>query len=143
MRFDNHKINYKIKVMKVGFPLQNETELAHDFAHSKFIGIIDLFTGSKKVIPVGADLISEKSVFDSLITNNLNEVISPFYTFMSLRIFNENKITTYKAMGKSMDENMLLYQSGKIKPFDIYSSLLTGECAKDCLGCSTDEECEQ
>jgi predicted Fe-Mo cluster-binding NifX family protein len=128
--------------MKVGFPLTNDTELAHDFAHSKFIGIIDLQTGSKKVVPVGCDLLSEKEIFETLVKSSLNEVISPFYTFMSLRIFKENNITTYKAKGKSMDDNIHLYKLGKMKPFDIYESLLTGPCAKDCLSCSPEEDCE-
>lgn len=127
--------------MKLGFPLINETELAHDFAHSHYIGIVDISTGVKKFLPIGNDLTSEKGIFDSLFQNELNHVVSPFYTFTSLRIFKENKIVTYKARGKYLEDNILLYKSGQMKPFDIYESLLTGECAKDCLGCSTDEQC--
>lgn len=129
--------------MKLGFPLKNETELAHDFSQSKILGIFDLNTGNKEFLRIKDNLTSEKEVFDSLFRNELTQVISPFYTFMSLRVFKENKIVTFKAKGNSLDDNILLFQSGKMKPFDIYESLLTGECAKDCLGCSTDEECEK
>jgi predicted Fe-Mo cluster-binding NifX family protein len=132
----------KNKDMKVGFPLMNENELANDFAHSKYIGICDVSTGLSEIMPIDDTLGNERSIFDSLLQNNLKLVISPFYSFMSLRVFKENKISTYKAKGRLVDENLLFLKSGKMKPFDIYESLLTGECARDCLGCSPEESCE-
>jgi len=128
--------------MKVGFPLINESELANDFAHSAYIGIFDTSTGKKNILPTGMDLNNEKIVFQSLFQNELNMVISPFYTFMSLRVFKENNVVTYKAKGSTVDANLQFYNSGKMKPFDIYESLLTGECAKDCLSCDPEQDCE-
>lgn len=128
--------------MKVGFPLLNENELANDFAHSKYIGIYDISTHDKKIYPVDNTHNNEKLIYESLFGNGLQMVVSPFYSFMSLRVFKENSIQTYKAKARWVDENINLFQAGVMKPFDIYESLLTGECAKDCLGCSTDEKCD-
>jgi predicted Fe-Mo cluster-binding NifX family protein len=128
--------------MKLGFPLIDDSCLAQDFAHSKFIGIFDANTGKKTILAQGDTLIAEKSVFESLVYNQLTMVISPFYSFLSLRVFKENKIVTYKAVDKTMEDNIERFQSGKMKPFNVYESLLTGKCAKDCVKCTPDNNCE-
>jgi predicted Fe-Mo cluster-binding NifX family protein len=127
--------------MKIAFPLLTEKDLAQDFAHSKLIGIFDISTSYMKLLPVGENLTDEKNIFDSLVQNELNMVISPFYSFMSLRVFKENGIKTFKALRGTIDDNINSYMSGKMKPFDIYESLLTGDCAKDCASCGP-EKCE-
>lgn len=129
--------------MKIGFPLVNENELAHDFAHSNFLGLYDERTGEKDFFPiVGFTDPKENYFFDFMVKQGLTKVASPFYSFMSLRVFKENNIETYKAKGDTIDDNIQLFVNGKMKPFDIYEALLTGDCAKDCASCSP-ESCEE
>lgn len=125
--------------MKIAFPLLNETELAIDFAHSHFIGLYDDVENKTELIPVfeirkNADLIM---FFDSMTVNGLKSVASPYYSYMTLRIFKENEINTLKAEGRSLEENIHHYNSQSLKPFNVYESLLVGECAKSCSSCGT------
>jgi predicted Fe-Mo cluster-binding NifX family protein len=128
--------------MKVGFPLKNEKELAKDFAHSQLIGVYDEYTGTSSFYPINESTVSNQQyIFEQMLNHGLAKVASPFYSFMSLRVFKENNIVTYKAKGYTLDDNILLFQTGKMTPFDIYESLLTGDCAKDCKSCDPNE-CE-
>ena len=128
--------------MKVGFPLKNEHELANDFAHSSFIGVYDEYSGNRELYAIADNSVfNQQNAFELMLKHGLAKVASPFFSFMSLRVFKENHIVTYKAKSLRLDENILLFQTGKMIPFDIYESLLTGDCAKDCASCSPDK-CE-
>lgn len=129
--------------MKIGFPLLNSKELAPDFAHCNHIAIYNSLNDKINIISLNHSDLAEQNSFQVLVKNGLRAVVSPFYSFMSLRVFKENKITTYKAKGKLIDKNIEFYKTDKLKAFDIYDALLTGECAKDCLSCDPDYDCEE
>lgn len=127
--------------MKIGIPLKNSNELAQDFAHSKLIYIIDLANDRQQTIELENTHLEAQLLFNSLVNNKISHVVSPFYSFMSLRVFKENNIVTCKAHSTSLEENISRCKAGQIRAFDIYESLLTGECAKDCLSCGPESDC--
>ena len=123
--------------MKIAFPLTNKNELAMDFAHAHFIGIYDDVDSSTELIPLSS---IEKELgivyfFDAIISHGLNYVASPYYSYMALRVFKENNIETYKAKGINLSENIGYFNTKGLKQFDVYESLLVGECAKSCSSC--------
>jgi predicted Fe-Mo cluster-binding NifX family protein len=125
--------------MKIAFPLLNEKELAIDFVHSSYIGIYDDTDSKTNLIPLSG---LEKNLgitlfFDAITNQGLKSVASPYYSFMSLRVFKENNIETLKAISTNLDENIRHFKSMSLKPFDTYESMLGGECAKDCKSCGT------
>jgi predicted Fe-Mo cluster-binding NifX family protein len=125
--------------MKIAFPLVNERELAVDFMHSRYIGIYDDVNGKTEFIPVDG---IEKHIgvalfFDALTSQGLKSVISPFYSYMSLRVFKENEIETLKAIGNNLEENIGHFKESSLKPFDVYESLINKDCVSDCSGCGS------
>lgn len=125
--------------MKIAFPLQNEKELAIDFVHSRYIGIYDDEEGHTEFIPVSepGKKAGTTLFFDVMTSKGLTSVVSPFFSYMTLRVFRENDIETLKAVSSSLDENIRFFKDQSLKPFDVYESLLIGECARDCSGCGT------
>lgn len=126
--------------MKYLFPLINDKELANDFVHSQFIGIYDDDTNKTELIPTsGTDGKPIDNVFfDSIVNKGLKSVISPYYSFMTLRVFKENNIETIKAKSTILDENIQHLKNNTLKPFDIYEALLNGgDCATECSSCGT------
>jgi predicted Fe-Mo cluster-binding NifX family protein len=125
--------------MKIAFPLLNENKLAIDFAHASYIGIYDDKENTTELIPLlEMTLKSGFSVFfDALISQGLTSVISPYYSYMSLRIFKENEIETLKAMDRSLEENIRHFNEKTLKPFSIYESLQPGDCVSNCSSCGT------
>lgn len=125
--------------MKIAFPLLNEKELSTDFAHSKYIGIYDDGEGKTELVSL-SDLVKDAGavmIFESLAAQGLQLVASPFYSYLSLRVFKENNIITLKAVGKSLEENIRQFKASELRPFDVQESLLVGDCAKDCTSCGT------
>jgi predicted Fe-Mo cluster-binding NifX family protein len=123
--------------MKIAFPLLNRNELAIDFVHSQYLGIFDdennqtdilSFKGHEKNTGIVA-------FFDVITSAGLDSVISPYYSFMALRVFKENNIETYKAKGTSLQENINLYITNELKSFDVYESVITSPCSKNCNTC--------
>jgi hypothetical protein len=125
--------------MKVAFPLINEKELAVDFVHSHFVGIFDDVKNRTDLLPIAG---IEKNVgitvfFDAMTSQGLKFVVSPHFSFMSLRVFKENNIEPYKAEGVSLQDNIDLFKTAALKPFDIRESYLGGECARECGSCGS------
>ena len=123
--------------MKTAFPLVNENELAIDFAHSKFIVIFDDAEMNTQLIPL-TGIEKELGIlnfFDLMVTYGLHSVVSPFYSYMALRVFRENNIETYKAEGTNLAQNISSFKTKKLDLFNVYESLLIGECAKSCSSC--------
>lgn len=125
--------------MKIAFPLLNENKLAIDFAHASYIGIYDDKENTTELIPLlEMTLKSGVSVFfDALISQGLTSVISPYYSYMSLRVFKENEIETLKAMDRSLEENIRYFNEKTLKPYTIYESLQSGDCVSNCSSCGT------
>lgn len=125
--------------MKIAFPLLNEKELAMDFIHSRYIGIYDDKEHKTDLIPLSG--IEQKLgitvFFDTLTSQGLTSVVSPYYSYMSLRVFKEYEVETLKAMSNNLDENIKHLKEKALKPFNVYESLLIGDCAKDCNSCGT------
>jgi predicted Fe-Mo cluster-binding NifX family protein len=124
--------------MKIAFPLLNEVELAEDFAHSHYVGIYDDVKNHIDLISLSEieKHLTIQTFFDALSALGLIKVVSPFYSYMSLRVFRENKIETLKAMGTKLDENIQLLHDMELKAYNVSDSLLFGECFNDCNSCS-------
>ena len=125
--------------MKIAFPLLNEKELANDFAHAYHIGIYDEDDDQTELISISEiEKISSVSKFFELLTTlGLNSVVSPHYSYMSLRIFKENQIRPLKAVGTNLNHNIKLHNEKALNPFDVYESLINDACASDCGSCET------
>ena len=123
--------------MKIAFPLLSQSELAIDFIHSQYLGIFDIENDKIDVLSfegVEKNLVAV-AFFEAMTLAGLCSVVSPYYSFMALRVFKENNIETFKAKGTDLLENIAFYKSKRLKSFDIYESLLVGPCAKDCSSC--------
>jgi predicted Fe-Mo cluster-binding NifX family protein len=129
--------------MKIAMPLLNEKELAVDFTHSNFIGIYDVKENEIKFISNNTleSKLKAMDILKDMVAEGLMYAISPFYSYMSLRIFKENNIKTLKSRGIKIDDNILSFKESSLFPFHFEESLLTGECARDCLGCGPTESC--
>jgi predicted Fe-Mo cluster-binding NifX family protein len=126
--------------MKIALPLLNEKELAIDFTHSNFIGIYDVNNNELQILNNQSleKKLKAMELFKNMINDGLAFTISPFYSYMSLRVFKEIRIKTLKAQGISLNDNIRSFKESMLLPFNIDESLLYGECAKDCTGCATD-----
>jgi predicted Fe-Mo cluster-binding NifX family protein len=126
--------------MKIAFPLLNENVLAIDFSHSNYIGIYDVGKDWTDIINIQAQdkKLEMMESFKSMNSQGLTHVISPFYSYMTLRIFKEIQIKPLKAKGTSLHENIKSFQDCRLLPFEVNESLLFGECARDCLSCAPD-----
>lgn len=123
--------------MKIAMPLINESKLAVDFTHSNFIGIYDVTEGELKMFS-NDSLESKLKAMDfikNMVTDGLVYTISPFYSYMTLKIFKENNIKALKSKGNDLNENIKSFKNSALCPFLLEESLLYGECAKDCTGC--------
>lgn len=125
--------------MKIAFPLKNEKELAKDFAHAYHIGIYDDEDDQTEVITISEiENVSTVTVFfDLLIALGLKSIISPYYSYMSLRVFKENQIDTMKAIGVNLNYNIELHKENRLTHFNVYESLISDDCLSDCGSCGT------
>lgn len=124
--------------MKAALPLIDEHHLAPDFSKSHCIGIYDDEKGALEVITLG-DEASTKSMamFQILLKQNLQYIISPMCSFMSLRIFKENKLEVLKAAGTLTSDNIALLKQNKLVPFDAENIYNSGSCGSSCSSCTT------
>jgi len=123
--------------MKIAFPLLNKKVLAVDFSHSNYLGIFDTSKNETDIINIKS-MDKKLKMMDSIRSMNsedLTHVISPYYSYITLRIFKDIQIKPLKAKGINLDENIRLFKDCKLIPFEVNESLLCGECAGDCLGC--------
>lgn len=123
--------------MKIAFPLIDKKELAVDFVHSNYVGIFDSENNKTDLLPIAG---FEKNIgivafFDAMTSAGLNSVVSPYYSFMALRVFKENNIETYKAKGTNLQDNINFFKADSLKSFDLYESMVISPCAKDCSSC--------
>jgi predicted Fe-Mo cluster-binding NifX family protein len=125
--------------MKIAFPLLNEKELAKDFVHAQNIGIYDDEDDQTEVIAISEieKVSTITAFFDLMISTGLKSVVSQHYSYMSLRVFKENKVETLKAFSKNLNENIKLYNENALKQFDVYESLIKDDCLSDCSGCGS------
>ena len=125
--------------MRIAFPLLNEKELANDFSHALHIGIYNEELDHLEMVSVpDIEQMSRVTNFiDLMISLGLESVISPHYSYMSLRIFKENRINTLKAEGLSLNQNIKLHKVKALNPFDVYESLINDDCISDCNGCGS------
>ena len=119
--------------MKIAFPLLNEEELANDFSHASYVGIYDDVKNHVDMIALSEieKNLTINTFFDALSALGLIKVISPFYSFMSLRVFKENEIEVLRAEGTNLRENLKLLLVENLKPYHVNDSFLFGECFSD------------
>jgi predicted Fe-Mo cluster-binding NifX family protein len=125
--------------MKVAIPLLNKEELAIDFSHSEFIGIFDTDKNAVELLKNQTlDLkLKTMELLKNLSPVGLAYTISPFYSYMTLRILKEIKIKTLKAKGTNLKDNIKSFKESQLHPFQVDESLLYGDCYRDCSGCGT------
>jgi predicted Fe-Mo cluster-binding NifX family protein len=130
--------------MKVAFPLLSHSELAITFSKSKYIGIYDDAICKLAVIPLTENNqnFDFQLLFQTMLKQDLNCIVSPFFTFMSLRVFRENKIETLKAEGTSIDENILFLKQNTLKPFVSFDAFKASGCSSSCSSCETETSCK-
>lgn len=123
--------------MKIAFPLINEEKLAADFAHSRFIGIYDDEINTVELLSVEKKGESDNSstFFDLMKEANLMAVASPQFSFMSIRVFRENNIETYKAVSLSLDENIEMVKAKNLDLYAVAESKVGSGCARECSDC--------
>ncbi len=123
--------------MKIAFPLIDQKELAIDFAHSNYIGIFDDEKNKTDLLPIAGveKNIGIEAFFDAMTSAGLNSVISPYYSFLALRVFKENNIETYKAMGTDLQDNIDHFKANSLKSFELYKSVTVSSCTKECSSC--------
>jgi predicted Fe-Mo cluster-binding NifX family protein len=106
--------------MKIAFPLLNQTQLAVDFVHSQYLGIFDV--ENDKIEVLSFEGVEKKlavvNFFEVMTSAGLSSVVSPYYSFMALRVFKENNIGTFKAEGTDLQKNILFYKANRLKSFD-------------------------
>ena len=125
--------------MKIAFPLLTQSEMAIDFSRSKYVGIYDDELKSFEMISLleKDQNFDFSSFFQSLLQQNLSCVISPFFTFMSLRVFRENNLETLKAEGLNVEANIDLFQQKELKPFVSFDAFKASGCSSSCISCET------
>ena len=125
--------------MRIAFPLLNEKELAKDFSHANHIGIYNEELDHLEMISVQEieQMSKVTNFFDLMISLGLISVVSPNYSYMSLRIFKENRINTLKAVGFNLNQNVKLHREKALNPYDVYESLINDDCVSDCGSCGT------
>lgn len=124
--------------MKTVFALNDQNYLALDFTKSKMLGIYDEIMKDIKFIEFHyEDAINDKqSVFNQILQQGITKVVSPHYSFMSLRVFKENNIEPLKAVGKSLAFNLNMLIHKQLQVFCVDESGNETSCAKSCAGCS-------
>jgi len=125
--------------MKIAFPLLNEKELAIDFVHSHYIGIYDDVEGKTELISVSetGKKVGNTLFFEVMTSKGLKSVISPFFSYMTLRVFKENNIETFKAISSNLEENIKYIKTQSLEPFNIYESIQVNNCKRECSSCGT------
>jgi len=123
--------------MKIAFPLMTEDKLAADFAHSRFVGIYNDETNTTELISIeNKESKSNGQAFFSLMINaNLQSVASPQFSFMSIRVFKENNIETFKATSLSLLDNIELVKRKSLPLFAVSESRTGSGCARECGDC--------
>ena len=123
--------------MKIALPLIDEHELALDFSKSKSVGIYDDETDILDIISI-MDNSKESDLgilFRTLIQYNLKYIVSPFCSFLTLKVFRDNNLEALQAIGTNLNQNIELLKKNELKPFissEIYSSK---KCGSSCSSC--------
>lgn len=123
--------------MKIAFPLASESELAIDFARSNFVGIYDVNDGNLDFISLASQSFTSipSFIFETMKQLETKWVVSPFFSFMALRVFKENNFNTLKATGTNLLENINYFKTGMLEPFCSVDVFLAMQNCKD--GCSS------
>jgi predicted Fe-Mo cluster-binding NifX family protein len=124
--------------MKVAFPMKNETELAADFVHSKYIGIYDGNADKMNFMPMSemTKNVGAAMFFDAMMAQGLTSVVSPNFSFMAFRVFRDYNIATYKASGWSVEENIQNLKANTLQPFHSLETDVKS-CSSSCSSCSS------
>jgi len=126
--------------MKIAFPLASESELATDFARSNFVGVYDVNDGNLSLISLASQTATSipALIFEIMKQLETKWVVSPFFSFMALRVFKENNFNTLKASGTNLVENINFFKSGMLEPFSSVDAFLAIQHCKDgCSSCSS------
>lgn len=125
--------------MKIAFPLKNEKDLANDFSEALFIGIYDDIQERIEYFTISTinNQIGMACFFDVMATRGLKAVISPYYNFLSVRVFKESRIEPHKAKGYNLIDNIKYYFNLELKPFELNESFEVAECSSDCRNCNS------
>ena len=126
--------------MKIAFPLISEIELADDFTNSSFVGVYDVDDDKLNLISLSSQTPSSSSgfIFETLKHLEAKSVVSPFYSFMALRVFKENNFNTLKAINTNLEDNIIHFKSGGLQPFNAVDAFFANQnCKNGCLSCES------
>lgn len=119
--------------------MKTHDELANDFVQATYLGIYDLENNRMEFLSTQGieHQFGMLSFFQAMVDAGLSSVISPFYSFMAIRVFKEYHIQTYKASGYDLQKNIRLFKACLLKPFDHIDSFQNHQCASQCTGCNS------
>lgn len=123
--------------MKILFPLLDESFLAPDFSKSNMLGIYDESNKSVQIIHLAIQTSHNQTatVFHTILQQNVDYVVSPVFSAMSLRVFKENNITPYKAVGKSIVFNINMLVNNQLQPYNMHDTGNHTSCSSSCSSC--------
>lgn len=127
--------------MNIVLPLENDHVMADDFTKSSFIGIYNTKSGSMELKPVCEQNEDTGALMQILTYKSNYVVISPAFSVMALQVFKRYTVETYKAVGRSVTDNISLFQKKALLPFEIYQQLTANSCGSGCGSCSTSDNC--
>jgi len=116
----------------------NQFTMAGEFLECEYVGVYNRDNEKLETVSVDTFLSgkAKMSFSDFLQSYNIQSVISPKYTPMSVRLFQENQLQLFLATGASILENIHLFITNNLKPFMNSPSSAVSCAPSACNSCS-------
>lgn len=127
--------------MKIGIPLSYDKRLlAFDFSTGHHFGVYN--TESKNLVDYSENelygMFPGKSFLEILKILGIETVLSPNYSVMSLKVFGNEGVKTYKAHDNDIINNLDKLQQNKLALATMQNIERTTNCSSDaCLTCNS------
>ncbi len=126
--------------MKIGFPaagLHNEKKslLAGSFVESGLMGVYNTQTDEIVVVPKEN---FKNGIVDWVHEEEISLIITPDIKPMALKVFKEEGVEVYKAIGKILSLNIQLLFNKDLMSFSVESKMQEkSSCSSSCSSCSS------